>query len=86
MTTTLDERGRITAILHEVIAEILPGVPPTDLIGHKHLKELGADSVDRVEIIMMVIERLGLHEPMSSFNAVPDLDALVTVLIEAGSR
>jgi len=75
-------REAIERVVHEVITVILPSVPADAIAGNKHLRHLGADSVDRVEIILMILERLHLDEPMSSFSRVPDIDGLVTFLHE----
>jgi polyketide biosynthesis acyl carrier protein len=73
-------RESIEGVVREVIRVVLPSVPLEGNIGNKHLRDLGADSVDRVEIIMLLIERLDLDEPMTSFAAVPDVDGLVNLL------
>jgi polyketide biosynthesis acyl carrier protein len=86
MSAPTRERDRIWALLYEVLATILPGVPRAEITAGRHLKDLGADSVDRVEIIMLLIDRLGLSEPMSSFSDLPDLRALVDFLVEAEGR
>jgi polyketide biosynthesis acyl carrier protein len=75
-------RESIELVVREVIAVVLPSVPPDAVTGNKHLRDLGADSVDRVEIILMLIDRLGLDEPMSSFSQIPNIDGLVTLLHE----
>lgn len=75
-------REAIERVVREVVAVVLPSVPPDAVTGNRHLRELGADSVDRVEIILMLLERLHLDEPMSTFSAVPSIDALVAVLHE----
>jgi polyketide biosynthesis acyl carrier protein len=75
-------REAIENVVREVIITILPSVPPDAVVGNKHLRDLGADSVDRVEIILMLLDRLHLDEPMSSFSSLPDTDALVTFLHE----
>ncbi|WP_202533132.1 phosphopantetheine-binding protein [Streptomyces sp. SID3212] len=70
-------RTRAEQALYEVIRSILPALAPEEITGDKHLRDLGADSVDRVEIILGVTRRLGIDEPMSNFSAVPDIDGLV---------
>ncbi len=75
-------REAVDLTVREVIAVILPSVPADAIAGNQHLRDLGADSVDRVEIILMLLERLHLDEPMSSFALLPDIDALVTSLHE----
>ncbi len=75
-------REAVELIVREVIAAILPSVPADAIAGDQHLRDLGADSVDRVEIILMLLQRLHLDEPMSSFGLLPNIDALVTFLHE----
>ncbi len=74
-----DEAARAAAeeALRQVIRSILPALAPEEITGDKHLRDLGADSVDRVEIILGVTARLGIDEPMSNFSAIPDIDGLV---------
>lgn len=68
--------------LRDVLAQILPGLDPHDVAGDRHLRDLGADSVDRVEIILGLMERLRVDEPLSSFSELRDVDALVAFLSE----
>lgn len=82
MTTSEMSREAVEHAVREVITVILPSVPADAIAGNKHLRDLGADSVDRVEIILMLLERLHIDEPMSSFALVPDIDGLVTSLHE----
>lgn len=70
----------IYQVVRQTIVAILPGVSVTQISGDKHIKDLGADSVDRVEIILTLIERLGIDEPMASFSDIKDIDALVDFL------
>ncbi len=45
-------RETVAALVRDVIGTILPGVPASAMTEDRHLRELGADSVDRVEIIL----------------------------------
>ncbi|MFC8870535.1 phosphopantetheine-binding protein [Streptomyces sp. NPDC057148] len=74
------DRADTTRIVHDTITAILPGVPREEIRGDRHLKDLGADSVDRVEILLSLVERLGVTEPLSRFSDVPDVDALIDLL------
>lgn len=80
---TRQEAKRIVA---EVVTEILPALRPADVGGHLHLKQLGADSVDRVEIILALLDRFGLDLPLSAFADLPNLDAVIDLLLEGGDR
>ena len=68
---------RIRTLVEQVIREIMPDLHDREIPGDRHLKDLGADSVDRVEIIMTLIERLGVDGGMSGFADLADIDALV---------
>lgn len=78
--------AEVARVVTEAVTEILPAVPAGEVTGDRHLKDLGADSVDRVEIISMALERLGLDEPLSSFADLPTIDAMVELLRERASR
>lgn len=73
-------RARIAAVVTDAIRTIIPALPVAEIAEDKHLKDLGADSVDRVEIILSIIDRLNLDEPMSSFSDIPDIRRLVDFL------
>lgn len=73
-------REEVVRVVHEAIATILPGLAEGRIAHHHHLKDLGADSVDRVEIVLGILDRLGLDEPMASFSGLPSIGALVDFL------
>lgn len=70
----------IWTTVHDVVATILPTVGRAEVTGDKHLRDLGADSVERVEIIVSLTERLGVDEPLSTFSGARNLDELVALL------
>lgn len=80
-TTSRDDIARAVV---EAVTEILPAVPAAEVTGGRHLKELGADSVDRVEIILTLLDRLGLDVPLSGFADLPNLDAVIDLLLQEG--
>ena len=80
------DRTQVTGLVHATVAAILPQVPTEQITGDKHLKDLGADSVDRVEIIMALIDALGVREPMARFSTIRDIDALIDFLVEVKQR
>ncbi|MER5704784.1 acyl carrier protein [Micromonospora sp. NPDC002296] len=83
---TAPARAEVRRVVLDVIAEILPGVPPEEITDDKNLLDLGADSVERVEIIVELQHRFGSTEPVSRFADVPDIGALVAFFDEAGRR
>ncbi|WP_020634865.1 acyl carrier protein [Amycolatopsis alba] len=80
MTQTEQE---VTHTLHKVIADILPGTGPEQIHPDKHLRDLGADSVDRVEIIVQVTDLLGIDLPLSNFGSLRDIRELVDYLVRS---
>jgi polyketide biosynthesis acyl carrier protein len=77
------DRSAVEQVVCGVIGEILPGLAPATIPAGKHLKELGADSVDRVEIVLTIMDRLGLDLPMSDFSTIPSVGDLIDFLCEA---
>lgn len=81
MTSRTDvTRGQVARAVHRAIASILPGLPAEAISGRDHLRDLGADSVDRVEIILMVTRELGVDEPLARFAPLRNIDELVDFL------
>ena len=76
-------RAEAQRILYAVITDILPGVQLGEIDVSRHLKDLGADSVDHVEIITMTIERLGVSKPASAFSVTRDISTLLDRLAAA---
>ena len=74
-------RPEVERVVREVISVILPAADPARVAAATTLKELGADSVDRVEIVVEAMDLLGVVAPMSDFSGLPDLDALVDRLL-----
>ncbi len=73
-------REEASRVVLETVSEILPALPAGQLTLDKHLRELGADSVDRVEIVLSIIDRLEIDEPMSSFDSILTIGALIDYL------
>ncbi|MBO0879084.1 MAG: acyl carrier protein [Mycobacterium sp.] len=73
---TISEQTVRNAI-RQAIAEILPDVAPEQVDESKHLADLGADSVDRVEIILHLTSALDVAEPLSAFGQIPTIAALI---------
>ncbi|NJI51642.1 acyl carrier protein [Bacillus subtilis] len=76
------DKQRIFEVLITNICEVLP-----ELEGHRfepedQLVELGADSVDRAEIITMVLEDLSLKIPRIELSGVKNIGELAEVLYD----
>jgi polyketide biosynthesis acyl carrier protein len=77
------QKETIAQVLRETISSILPSLPAEAIAGNRSLKDHGADSVDRVEIILSIMNRLGIVEPMSSFSNISTIDEMVAYLCGA---
>jgi polyketide biosynthesis acyl carrier protein len=60
----------------KVLTELAPGEVTID----KSLTELGANSVDRVEVVIYSLEELNLKVPTSEFRGIANLRGLVDLL------
>jgi polyketide biosynthesis acyl carrier protein len=78
-----DREARIATVRRtvlEVITEILPDVPETEVTQDTSLRDLGADSTERVEIILALQDRLGNDQELSSFMSIDDVAGLISHL------
>jgi polyketide biosynthesis acyl carrier protein len=62
------------------ILDILPKVQPDMVSIEKSLSDLGANSVDRMEVVTLSMEDLGVKIPLLSFAGVTNIEGLVDVL------
>jgi polyketide biosynthesis acyl carrier protein len=74
------DKHDIFAVVRRHTLEILPDLQPGDVTIDKSLTELGANSVDRVEILMYAQEELGLKIPTAELQGLHNLQGLVDLL------
>jgi polyketide biosynthesis acyl carrier protein len=67
-------------IVKKVTLEVLPFLPPEEVSIEKNLKDLGANSIDRMEVVTRSMESLGIKVPLMEFGKVKNLEGLVDVL------
>jgi polyketide biosynthesis acyl carrier protein len=80
VTAAPRDLAEIRRIVHDTIEEILPMMRGEAIDEALSLRQIGADSVDRVEIITGLVHRLQLTVPISAFSDVPDIGALIALL------
>lgn len=66
----------------KVALEVLPFLSPNDISMEKSLKDLGANSIDRMDVVTQSMEALGIVVPMMEFGNVKNLGGLVDVLVK----
>jgi polyketide biosynthesis acyl carrier protein len=75
------EKKNLFNIIKNNIIEILPDVLPEDITGDKQLRDLGANSIDRVEILSLIIQELKINMPLIELAKVNNLDMLADLLL-----
>lgn len=77
-------KQKVFEIVKNSILEVLPDLDPGLISIEKQLKDLGANSIDRMEVVTISMEALGLKLPMMTFAQVGNIEGLVDVLVEKG--
>jgi acyl transferase domain-containing protein/acyl carrier protein/thioesterase domain-containing protein/nucleoside-diphosphate-sugar epimerase len=76
-----DRRQRIFDVVKGHVLRILPDVPDDAITLEVRLKDLGANSLDRVEVATCAMEELELSVPRTRLAGVDSLQSLVEVLL-----
>jgi polyketide biosynthesis acyl carrier protein len=71
---TKDEIGKI---FMECFLEVLPELASKSITTEDSMRDLGANSVDRAEIIMLTLARLKLKIPMVNFAKARNIGELI---------
>ena len=77
MATSRDE---VAAVVHGCIRDILLDLVEAKLASARSLRELGANSIDRVEIASLAMERLRLSFALTDLKSVNTIDGLIDAL------
>lgn len=75
-------REEIFNIVKESIAEILPETDVESLKVEDSLRELGANSIDRADIIIDTMEALGVKIPLVEFGNLANIREIVDLFYE----
>ncbi len=74
------EKNDVFQTVVKNILEILPDLSLEQISIEKRLKDLGANSIDRMEVVTMSMEDLGVKIPLVEFGQVTNIEELVGVL------
>ncbi len=69
-------KEKLFQILTDNVIEVLEDTTPEMITAEKRLKDLGANSVDRLDIVTMIMENLELKVPLVEFAAVESIGDL----------
>ena len=75
-----DSRARVAAVVLEQVRLGLPDVPPSEIRPDRGMTELGANSIDRVEVTLAAMTALGVDVPPRDLTGLTTIDALIDVL------
>lgn len=70
-------REEIFEVIKQQIKAVLFSLPMEQVTIDKSLKDLGANSVDRMEIAVMSMEQLGITAPLVEMGNIKNLQGLV---------
>jgi polyketide biosynthesis acyl carrier protein len=73
-------KSEVFDVVRKNVLEILPNLKPDMVTVDRSLSDLGANSVDRMEVVTLSMEDLGLKIPLLSFAGVTNIEGLVDVL------
>lgn len=67
----------VFSILHRCIVNVLPELEERTITMQDSLKELGANSIDRAEIIVQGLSALSIRAPLVTFSQAKNIAELV---------
>lgn len=73
-------KEEIFAVIIENVREVLPELEDHEFKFDDQLKDLGANSIDRSEIVMMTLETIELEVPLVELGGVENIGELATTL------
>jgi polyketide biosynthesis acyl carrier protein len=76
----------VFAIVSSCILEVVPEVNPSAIEPDVSMRELGANSVDRMEVVTMAMEKLKVKIPIVEFTDVKNIGQLVQLYCRALAR
>ncbi len=73
-------RAHVARVVLEQVRQGLPDVPPAEIRPERNMTELGANSIDRVEVTLAAMAELGIDIPPRDLVGLASIDALIDVL------
>ncbi len=75
-------REDIFGLLVRHLRDVVPGLDERVVVGSDRMRDLGANSVDRAEVLMLVMESLALSVPRIELAKAEDIGALASLLYD----
>lgn len=71
---------RVLAAIRRSVLDVLPDVDPALVTVDRSLSDLGANSVDRADVVTSTMESLGVSVPVGEFREAHDIGSLARLL------
>lgn len=75
-------QDEIFAVILRNVVEVLPELADREVTPKDSMRELGANSIDRMDVVIAAQDELGIKVPASAFADAPDLGSLAAVFGE----
>jgi polyketide biosynthesis acyl carrier protein len=75
-------KNEIFQTLKKNVLEVLPKISPETITIDQRLKDLGANSIDRMDIVTQTMEDLAIKIPLVELAKVQNIQELVDLLYE----
>lgn len=79
------EKIDIISMLTKNVIEVIPSLASHEFVEEDSLKSLGANSMDRSDIIIMTMEDLSLRVPLIEFAKAKNIGMLAEIFLEKHS-
>lgn len=73
-------KQKILEIIKKNIMAIIPELSIEQITLDKQLKDLGANSIDRMDILLAITEEIGVVMPLSELVQVDNIEGLIDIL------
>jgi acyl carrier protein len=74
------EREQIVSVVRKHLADVVGDLNPSDIDTSQSMKNLGATSLDMVEVVSLTMRELKVKVPRSELNKLTNMDDLVDLL------
>lgn len=73
----MSSKAEIFEIIKTNLLELLPDLDPTKVVPEESMKNLGANSIDRADVIIQTMETLSLKFPLHELGKLTNIQGLV---------
>ncbi len=70
-------KNEVFEVIKQNIVKVLPGISKEQVDIGKSLSELGANSIDRMEVVVLSMESIGIKFPLVELAEIKNLEGLV---------